>query len=156
MNQTARQAEADRLRALQAQARTHDFYLGRGPDSEHLGTAKLRVDVGLLSDQLLAPYRLWREGNGDRPFTDEVWAKRVRNLLASTEDVYPGSVSYRWPHAYKNSLDSDYSWWFEKGGLYLYNFGALVEIRYPNGGIKSKLRFPDFTPHTKHTEENAR
>ena len=149
MNQKRTEAEVDRLRALHAQARTHDFYLGRGPEAEFLGSIHASLDVGVLSDQLLAPYRLWREGNAEQPFTDEVWKRRVYNLLDSTHDVDPRAVSVSWPHDYKNSLDSDYSWWFEKGGLYLYNFGALVEIRYPNGGIKSKLRFPDFTPVTK-------
>ncbi len=127
------------------QPRVHDFYRGRGPQAVFLGSARLTSDVGTLSDRLLAPYRLWREGNAEQPFTEDVWARRVANLLESVNDT-GGDVWLDWPHPYKNSLDSDYSWWFEKGGLYLYNQGALVEIRYPNGGIKSKLRFPDYTP----------
>jgi hypothetical protein len=146
MHKDHTEAEVNRLRALQAQRRTHDFYLGRGPLAEFLGSVRVNVDVGVLSDQLLAPYRLWREGNAKQPYTDEVWKRRVDNLLDSTHEMDPHAVSISWPHPYKNSLESDYSWWFEKGGLYLYNQGALVEIRYPNGGIKSKLRFPDFTP----------
>lgn len=137
------------------QPRTHDFYLGRGPQAQLLGSALLTSDVGTLADKLLAPHRLWREGNPEKPFTDALWRSRVQDLLDSVDDV-GGVVHASWPHPYRNSLDSDYSWWFEKGGLYLYNLGALVEIRYPNGGIKSKLRFPDFTPHTDYTEENTR
>ena len=156
MNKERTEAEVNKLRALNAQRKAHDFYLGRGPQAEFLGSIHVAVDVGVLADQLLAPFRLWREGNAQQPFTDDVWRRRVDNLLDSTHDVDPNAVGISWPHAYKNSLDSDYSWWFEKGGLYLYNFGALVEIRYPNGGIKSKLRFPDFTPGTAYTEENTR
>lgn len=138
------------------QHRVHDFYAGRGPEARYLGTVVLREDVGKLADRLLAPHHLWREGNTGQKFTALTWTSRVRELLASVNDVAPESVSENWPHPYKNSLDSDYSWWFETGGLYLYNLGALVEIRYPGGGIKSKLRFPDFTPPKTYTEENAR
>jgi hypothetical protein len=138
------------------QHRVHDFYAGRGPEAKYLGTVVLREDVSKLADRLMAPHRLWREGNAEQKFTAELWTKRVENLLASTEDVAPESVSREWPHPYRNSLDSDYSWWFESGGLYLLNLGALVEIRYPNGGIKSKLRLPNFTPPNAYTEENAR
>ena len=128
------------------QPRWHDFYTGRGPQAQYLGTAKLTTDVGRLADLLLAPHRLWREGNAEQPFTEGVWAKRVANLLESTSHVAEEHTYYEWPHRHKNSLDTDYSWWFEKGGLYLYKLGALVDIRYHNGGIKSKLRFPDYTP----------
>jgi hypothetical protein len=128
--------------------RIHDFYAGRGPQAKYLGTARLTTDVGRISDALLAPHGLWREGSDMRKFTDDVWAKRVSLLLESTSHLGEENAYYEWPHPYKNSLDTDYSWWFESGGLYLYNLGALVEIRYPNGGIKSKLRFPDFTPNT--------
>lgn len=148
MEQGRHHVELGDLRSVRSQRRTHDFYSGRGPEAKYLGSVRLMLDVGTLSDQLLAPYRLWREGNTEQKFTEEVWEKRVRNLLASTDHVDPEAVWREWPHPHKNSLDTDYSWWFEKGGLYLYNLGALVEIRYPNGGIKSKLRFPDFTPVT--------
>jgi hypothetical protein len=135
--------------------RAHDFYVGRGPDAKYLGTASVCTDVGALADQLLSPYRPWREGGIERPFTEEVWERHVTNLLDSVHEVDASAVTITWPHPYPNSLDSDYSWWFEKGGLYLYNLGALVEIRYPNGGIKSKLRFPDFTPASNDSKEQT-
>src|SRR5688572_22069485 len=133
------------------QRRTHDFYTGRGEDAKYLGTAILDGDVARLADGLMAPHRLWREGNAEQKYTEETWEKRVRNLLRLREDVSPQHVFYEWPHPYKHSGETDYSWWFQAGGLYLLNLGALVEIKYPNGGVKSRLRFPTFTP-----KENTR
>jgi len=156
MDQTENQRKVDALNAAKAEHRTHDFYTGRGPTARYLGTAVLRVDVGVLADQLIAPYRLWREGNAEQKYTEGVWEKRVKNMLGLHEHVAPESVSYEWPHPYANSLDTDYSWWFDTGGLYILNLGALVEIRYPNGGIKSKLRLPNYPAAKAYTEENAR
>lgn len=138
---------ADRMR----QPRTHDFYTGRGANAEYLGTATMEGDVGRIADGLLAEHWLWREGNGGKKYNEAMWVGRVKHLLQLREEVGAKGVSRTWPHPYENSLDTDYSWFFDAGGLYLYNLGALVEIRYPNGGVKSKLRFPNFTP-----KENTR
>ena len=142
--------DPEAIRRAMLQIRAHDFYSGRGTEAKYLGTAVLDADVGRLADGLIAPFRLWREGNAEQKYTEGFWEQRVKNLLALREDIAPESVSYAWPHPYAHSGDTDYSWWFQAGGLYLYNLGALVEIRYPNGGIKSKLKFPTFTP-----KENA-
>lgn len=133
------------------QRRAHDFYSGRGEDAKYLGTALLDGDVGRIADGLLCRHGLWREDAVVQKYTEEIWEREVNHLLTLRREVAPGSVFSSWPHRHRNSRDTDYSWWFQAGGLYLLNLGALVEIKYPNGGVKSKLRFPTFT-----TEENTR
>ena len=130
----------------------HDFYQGRGPDAVYLGTLFAQPPVNPrplnLLDGLVRP-----SDHQGGTYTLHTWRDRVtgllttlgttvRTVLAADEDR--ASQLRAWPHEYHSSRNTEWAWFFDHGAIYLHHRGALTAVFYPNGGSKTRLRFPDF------------
>jgi hypothetical protein len=132
--------------------KAHDFYQGRGPDAVYLGTLFAQPPVNTrplnLLDALVRP-----SDHQGGTYTLDTWRDRVAALLTHlgttvptvlAADVDRASQLLAWPHEYDDSRRSEWAWFFDAGAIYLHHLGKLTAVFYPNGGSKTRLRFPTF------------
>lgn len=129
----------------------HDFYTGRGENARYLGTIwfpdgyrdGLKVDLGgpeYLATRHLSLPSLDNAGTSQR-YTQDNWEQYVYDAITLRQDL--GGASRSWPHPHKTTRETEWTWAFDTGAIYLHRFGAIVRIYYPTGGTRSRLRWPE-------------
>lgn len=130
----------------------HDFYAGRGPDATYLGTLYARYLDNARPLNLLDGLVLRSDHQGGT-YTADTWRDRVHGLLAATghtnvtavaDDDSRAAQLRAWPHDHDDSRGTEWAWFFDHGAIYLHHWGKLTAVFYPNGGSKTRLRFPTF------------
>jgi hypothetical protein len=108
-----------------------DFYLGRGPGAQWLGSV---VDYGSPAD--VASENLFREARGN--YTEDSYLERVRQImLDANQDAHwprsPWATQRTWPHEHATSADTDYAYAYTKNAVWVFRQGHLLAIHHPNG-----------------------
>lgn len=118
----------------------HDFYRGRGAKAQYMGSAQLPdnplellVDTGFLNGSI-------GDGVAEPGALGVRWERTVRVLLNSNDT---GVTT--WPHGYRTSAESDWSWHMEPTCLFVYRRGTPYLSLSPLAKRPSTTAFPVVT-----------
>jgi hypothetical protein len=118
----------------------HDFYRGRGAKAQYMGSVQtpyspleLLVDTGFLNGGI-------GDGVAEPGALGVRWERTVRVLLNSNDT----GVS-TWPHEYRTSAESDWSWHMEPTCLFVYRRGTPYLSLSPLAKRPSTTAFPVVT-----------
>lgn len=118
----------------------HDFYRGRGTKAQYMGSVQLPdnplellVDTDFLNGSI-------GDGAAEPGALGVRWERTVRRLLNSNDT----GVS-AWPHEYRTSAESDWSWHMEPTCLFVYRRGTPYLSLSPLAKRASTTAFPVVT-----------
>lgn len=111
-----------------------DFYLGRGPNAEYLGSV---ATAGAPED-----IEAWERFQhlDDENYTPEDFREEVRDLRNSpTHDdpTHGGLGAPRWPWRYESSDDTPWAYVFDAGTVFVFRYGvemAAIRCNYTRNG----------------------
>lgn len=109
-----------------------DFYVGRGEGGKYLGS--ISAD-DTSPDALKALNRFCLNHQGEYVFETKDFAAAVGELIYH----YDGVTT--WPHSYRDSTQTAWTYAYESGAVYVYQGGYLLEVIYCNGSRKQAV-FP--------------
>lgn len=106
-----------------------DFYLGRGPSAEYLGSLPT---AGAPEDM-----QVWERFQSltDENYTAQDFREEVDDLRGETIKITEGPAS--WPWRYASSLDTPWAYVFDAGTVYVYRYGvemAAIRCNYTRPG----------------------
>lgn len=115
-----------------------DFYSGHKETLAYMGTIWVKdgSPEGLQARQRFTDESL----PGDELYVEADYLAAVEQLGVSTLAV---KASETWPHAYRNSLKTPWSYRFQAGAVQVYQGGYLVQTFYCNGGREPYQYFPN-------------
>jgi len=114
-----------------------DFYSGHKETIVYLGT--IFVPDG-TPEGLQARQRFTDESlPGDELYVESDFRAAVAVLLEDNES------SATWPHQYRNSIRTPWSYRFQSNAVQVYQGGYLVQTFYCNGGRAPYVYFPHMT-----------
>lgn len=127
-----------------------DFYDGRGEGAEWLGTLSCHD----ASPQALGLIELFSPAEEfDRPnalFDAQDYREAVARLLASHDDQDPPGATWRatypvdgWPHKHTGSGATLYAACWDKGAVWVHEYGHVFLVIYSNG-FREPSKFPAF------------
>lgn len=109
-----------------------DFYLGRGPNAEYLGSV---ATAGAPED-----IEVWErfQNLDDENYTPKDFRDEIKDLRGSTRaDDSRQSAGRRWPWRYPDSSETPWAYAFDAGTVYVYRYGvemAAVRCNYTRPG----------------------
>lgn len=110
-----------------------DFYLGRGPNAQYLGSVST---AGAPED-----IEVWArfQNLDDENYVQSDYVEEVRDLIGTPRDGCANGTA-EWPWEYASSSDTAWAYVFDAGTVYVYRYGvemAAVRCNYtrpgPNG-----------------------
>jgi hypothetical protein len=91
-----------------------DFYVGRGPDAEWLGSLGMDgYPSGLVADPAMGPVLA--------AATEAEYRARVARVLAAVSHATTPDLGWPWP--WENSRLTDFAYAFDAGAVHVSNFG---------------------------------
>jgi hypothetical protein len=112
-----------------------DFYLGRGPKAEWLGSIAWDGYPGGIPNKVL------------NSWTDDEFRERVAEFSATRKDWT--SPEQGWPWPWENSATTDYAYAFEDDGVWVSRFGRVwvrADQPEPSEYDENDNEIPDFWP----------
>lgn len=108
-----------------------DFYLGRGPTAEHLGSV---LDAGAPED--FDPWDRF-QSRTDENYTAQDFRDEVGDLLATHAACAYRTDARGWPWEYVSSVDTPWAYVYDAGTVYVYRYGvemAAIRCNYTRPG----------------------
>jgi hypothetical protein len=116
-----------------------DFYSGHKETLRYLGT--IWVEDG-SPDGLRARQRFTDESTPEGElYVEADYLTAVAHLLEDAERSTNGSD--KWPHPYRNSIKTPWTYRYQTGAVQVYQGGYLVFTIYCNGGREPYQYFPN-------------
>lgn len=111
----------------------HDLYVGRGADAVYVGSIRSPYEPA----DLIAQHDVLKT-----PLPEDAemrWARTVRRMKNAHESVND------WPHEYRTSAETPWSWHWDGAGLYVYRQGTPYLVATPVAKRVSGTAFPVVT-----------
>jgi hypothetical protein len=94
-----------------------DFYLGRGPNAEYLGSTQTFQDGDPEAVDAWAIF----QSVSEEEYTEQDYRDEVSHLVAPDR---------AWPHPHDNSEATEWAYAYDQGTVYVYRFGVeMAQIR---------------------------
>lgn len=120
-----------------------DFYIGRGPKAQYLGSVWGEVSP----DQLQA--FTWFQGTEDALYDAAKFQADLIELMDMAQRIGQRTQdANRWPHTYRTSNGSDFAYCYDAASVHVYESGFQVATILCNGARK-EAEFPRFAPSAR-------